>query len=309
MDSPLSVTRKDALFLLILVSFFLLFWMLQAKRNILTPLSNQNRGSANFQKQQVSSPPVNSTQQKSTQISQQQVIDKLNLQNQLAAEKQNLEQLQINLNKLKAQQVQQQQQLTLSYPNRVEQNKSEIQQLTGQLQEHRLAEDDLHETTLDSLRNQSSEATYARDQIDFAIETAQDNLQQTLALINYWQSNLLLTPEQQSALADLQNQFINQRQQLDFLRRQRVNISAQVLNQTRTISEVARQTKDDLLANEAAIQDRIAFLQNELVQIQQAQTQIQTSNKSLDGQINEMQNAYNKQLERVQTIEATLKSL
>ena len=240
---------------------------------------------------------------------QQEVVQRVQLQNQLVIERQNLETIQNNLNQLKARQIQEQQQLALAFPARAAQNSNEIRNLSEDLQEHQKAENDIAEDVQSSLREQSSETQLARDQIEFEIQSAQENLQQTLAQINYWQSNFLLTPEQQTSLVDLQNQFISQRDQLEILRQQKVYISAIVLNQTRAINEVARQSKEQLISSETEIQDRISALRNELTQLEQAQNQIRVSSKNLETQIAEAQKSYDLQLERIRNMESTLSSL
>ena len=305
MESAVKLSQKDVFYIIVLLLFIAIFWNVK-KGNMGSHTAVQ---SATVAKSTAQAPSRNPAIAGEPLKKQQNLAQSIQLQNQLVIERQNLEQIQNNLNLLKARQIQEQQQLQLSYPARASQNTNEIQNLSEILQEHRRAENDVTEDVQSSVRDQASNAQLAKDQIEFEIQTAQENLQQTLAQINYWQSNFLLTPEQQTVLNDLQNQFIDQRNQLDLLRQQRVNISASVLAQTRMINEVARQTKEQILSSEAEIQDRITALQNELIQLEQAQDQIRVSSKTLDTQIAETQKTYDLQVERIRNMENTLKSL
>lgn len=305
MESAVKLSQKDVFYIIVLLLFIAIFWNVK-KGNMGSHTAVQ---SATVAKSTAQAPSRNPAIAGEPLKKQQDLAQSIQLQNQLVIERQNLEQIQNNLNLLKARQIQEQQQLQLSYPARASQNTNEIQNLSEILQEHRRAENDVTEDVQSSVRDQASNAQLAKDQIEFEIQTAQENLQQTLAQINYWQSNFLLTPEQQTVLNDLQNQFIDQRNQLDLLRQQRVNISASVLAQTRMINEVARQTKEQILSSEAEIQDRITALQNELIQLEQAQDQIRVSSKTLDTQIAETQKTYDLQVERIRNMENTLKSL
>lgn len=226
---------------------------------------------------------------------------------QLTQEKQELERLRQDLDNLKSQQAQQVEKRILSYPTRISQDNQRIENMMSLLREHRLAEDDVNKTAQDYLREQSSAAQLAYEQIEQAIRSLEDSRTRTQEQIDYWNSfPPLVQPDQKAEYERLQNLKATLEQELQDLRAQKVQLSMAVLERTRAIHQMARQTKEDLIANENLIQDEIFSARNEITQIQQEQNRIRLNSGSLTEQMRKAQNDYQEQERKVKELEASL---
>jgi predicted nucleic acid-binding Zn-ribbon protein len=231
-----------------------------------------------------------------------------NLQIQISQEEQNLQQRAQILNTLKAQKSEQDQQSNLGYASQVRIRNLEIQNLADDLQTQRLAENDISQATATALRDQSSAAQVAYQQIDQNIQATETAIQQTQEQIHYWQQSLVNITEQQSQLEQLQITLANLRQQLNDLKLQRLNIASQVLARNRSIEAQSQAQKTNLIENESAIQARISDLRNELRQLQDSRDRRQLSSVSLDEQIRQSQSAVDQQMQKIKNLESSLQT-
>ena len=152
---------------------------------------------------------------------------------QLDDARQNLDAQRQNLDAVKAQLAQQSQQYEVVYPAQLAAYNTQIQNFTDVLQTLKSAEDDVNQATAAALRTQSSAAQVARDRVEPQISQLESDILQTKQQIYVWTNNTFtLTPEQRQLLTNLQNSLEYQQQQLDILKAERVNISAQILRKT-----------------------------------------------------------------------------
>lgn len=227
-------------------------------------------------------------------------------QQQLEQEKQNLEQQKSNLEALKNQQFQQSQQIGVLYPSQITGYNIQIQNLTDVLQNLKTAERDITQTASAILQEQNSAAQLARDQIDPGIASLEQNILQTQEQIYVWTNNIFpLTPGQQLLLENLQTSLASQKQQLAVLRAQKLNISAEVLRQTRLINSASQQQKSELIESQTAIQDEIFSLRAEIERLHSAYAQVRMSYLPLNQQISQAQKNYDEQVKKVKALEET----
>jgi chromosome segregation ATPase len=223
-------------------------------------------------------------------------------QEQVEQENQKLAVLRDNLDTLKGQLAQQEQATNLSFPAKISEDTTQIENLTSVLQEDRLAERDVNDAAMKAMNEQSTVERAKRDQLDQNIRYMEQDIQRNQEMINYYGSIPPNMPEQRDDLDNARNQLNAQLQQLADLRLQRLNISAQVLDQSGAINNSADQQKADIVSNEGALQNQIASLRVEITQLQNQRQQVRMSTTSLSQQIRQAEEAYNQELQKAKTM-------
>ena len=226
---------------------------------------------------------------------------------QLDEARQSLESQRQNLDVLKAQLAQQSQQYEVVYPAQIAAYNTQILNYTDVLQSLKSAENDVNQATAAALRAQSSAAQVARDQIEPQISQLENDIVQTKQQIYVWTNNTFaLTPEQRQLLTNLQNSLGYQQQQLDVLKAERVNISAQILSQNLLIDSASQQQKTEIANEQAILQNEIFTLRGEINRLQAFYSQTRMSLVPLNQQLEQAQKLYDDQQKRVRELEATL---
>lgn len=226
---------------------------------------------------------------------------------QLEEARQNLEQQRQNVEALKAQHSRQSQQYEVGYPAQIAAYNTQIQNFTDVLQTLKAAEDDVNQATAAALRAQSSAAQLARDQIEPEISRLENDIIQIKQQMYVWtNTSFALTPEQRQLLGNLQNSLEYQQQQLDILKAERVNISAQILSQNRLIDSASQQQRSEIANEQAILQNEIFTLRAEIDRLQSFYAQTRMSLVPLNQQLEQAQKLYDDQLKRVRELEATL---
>ena len=201
-----------------------------------------------------------------------------------------------------------QQQLQIGYPGQVAVYNTRIQGFGDILQSLKTAEEDVNQATTAALRAQSSAAQIARDQIEPQISQLENEIFQTKQQMYVWTNTAFtLTPEQQILLVNLANSLQFQQQQLDFLKAERVNISAQILNQTRLIDSAFQNQKREITNEQTALQNEIFTLRSEIERLQKAYAQTRMSLIPLSQQLEQAQTLYDDQVKRVRELEAAMR--
>lgn len=206
-------------------------------------------------------------------------------ENQLSEERQKLEDLKKNLQSLENKKAQQQQQMTLTYPNQISKSTAEIEDLYNLLEEHRWAENDINHATQMTLGQQSSQARFQWEQIENEIQSLQESLrhdQEELQIRSYFPA---VTPEQRTDIENLRDRLSSQRQRLEELHNQKLSFSSTLLQRSQQVAADAEQRKSELQENAADIQDQISNLRQDIVRLQSESLRIKTSSASLDQQI------------------------
>ncbi|MGZ3748248.1 MAG: hypothetical protein ACXWRE_12815 [Pseudobdellovibrionaceae bacterium] len=227
---------------------------------------------------------------------------------QLAAESQKLSQQKNRLEELK--QSRQRALGMTSYTSQINDRDLEIQNLKESLGSYRQAEEDLNQSARRILDYQDNEARYARDQIDKNIQDLEQQIRDTQNELNFWQNypaGLDFT-NQKSEIERLQNQLAQQNNDLNALKVQRVDISAQVLNNSQVVMNQAERAKVELRASAMDIQEQIFSLRGEIESLQRIQNQSQNQVRALDAQLMSAEKEYEEQSRRVHSLEEALQT-
>lgn len=226
---------------------------------------------------------------------------------QLEEARQNLDSQRQNLDTIKTQLAQQSRQYEVVYPAQIAAYNTQIQNFTDVLQTLKEAENNVNRATAAALRTQSNAAQVERDQIEPQISQLESDIIQTKQQIYAWTNNTFtLTPEQRQLLTNLQNTLGYQQQQLDILKAERVNISAQILSQNLLIDSTAQQQRADIANEQALLQNEIFTLRGEIDRLRNFYSQTRMSLVPLNQQLEQAQKLYDDQQRRVRELEATL---
>lgn len=237
-------------------------------------------------------------------VKNQLLLEIQNLQQQIAQERQRLESQKQMLEELRVQQGVQPG--TTAISSQISGYTSEVQSFLEELGNFQYAEQDINRRATEALREQSSAAQLARDQIDENIRIQEDLIRQTREEIVYWQGNLFYVNDREARLVELELRLQTQNQQLQGMRDQRLALAAQVLENTRNLQSEKEQALADLANTRTDIQDEIASLRMEINRLQGVQYQARTSQISLRSQINQLQKDFETQARQIQTLESSM---
>ena len=234
------------------------------------------------------------------------------LEAEIELEKQNLEQQKKYLDDLKAQRTLQTQQLTQAIPSQITNHELQIQNLSDVLENLRLTEQDLSEAQTAFFREQSLALQLARDQLDPSISALEQQLQQIQQQITSWTNSLYaLNSEQNAFVQNLKDLWNSQKQQLDQLNEQKLNISATALSETQWINQLSQQQRIELAATQATVQDQISILREEIEQLKTHETQYRASLLNLNQLISEAEKRfseaeknYTEKLKKIKSLES-----
>ncbi|WP_374079227.1 hypothetical protein [Bdellovibrio bacteriovorus] len=227
-----------------------------------------------------------------------------NLQQQINQERQRLDSQKQMLEELRVQQSVQPG--TTAISSQISGYTSEVQSFLEELGNFQYAEQDINRRAAEALREQSSAAQLARDQIDENIRIQEDLIRQTREEIVYWQGNLFYVNDREARLVELELRLQTQNQQLQGMRDQRLALAAQVLENTRNLQSEKEQALADLANSRTDMQDEIASLRMEINRLQGVQYQARTSQISLRSQINQLQKEFETQTRQIQTLESSM---
>ena len=121
-----------------------------------------------------------------------------------------------------------------------------------------------------ALRDQDSSSRVALAQLDENIRVQENLIRQTQDNLDYWRLNYNDLAEQRLRLSELEPLLEAQKQQLADMRQQRLDISSNVLLQTRAIQAELAQSLDGLNSDRSSTEDQINSLRAEIQSIQDA---------------------------------------
>ncbi|HEY8272709.1 MAG TPA: hypothetical protein VIG33_17575 [Pseudobdellovibrionaceae bacterium] len=230
------------------------------------------------------------------------------LQSQLAEESQKLEEQSKMLEQLR--QSRQNAPVAASYRSSISSRDLEIQYLTETLGTYRQAEQDMNRSAALALRNQDHGAQVARDQLERDIQNLELGILNTQNELNYWlnYSSGVDFIRQRSEIERLQNQLAQQQNELTPLRAQRVDISAQVLNNSQSIEALTERAKEEIRNSAAETQGQILSLRSEINRLQEMQSQNQSQLSALDSQLRKTEKDYEERSNKVRSLEETLRA-
>ena len=228
-------------------------------------------------------------------------------QERLDGEKLRLEDLRRNVEALRSLKVQQNEQLSLSYPQQISQRGNEIVRLMSVLDRQKSEEVRLNLSAAAALRDQSSAASTAREQIDEQIrllEADSQNLRDQLASIQM--SPPWNTTEKQDLILTLQTQLNDLRLRINEARAERVGISLQVLQQMRDTESSVQVNREALMTEQENSQDSVDSLRNEILNLESARNRVRMSAVPLESQLIQAEERLSSQDKAVQKLEEKL---
>lgn len=223
---------------------------------------------------------------------------------QLELERQKLALQRQSLDSLKARRDTNVQQLNNDFPLVIGTNSLQIQNLLDDLQNQRLAANDVKDNADAALREQISAAQLSRDEIDLNIQNTEQSLQRTRDALALGMNSVLAgTTDEQTRYQGLQTDLAVMTEQLRQLKEQRVNISATVYQQTRNINSLSQSQRENLTSNQNDIQQQISSLREENNRLQNQSTETRMSLMPLSQQISRAEQAYQDSLNKVKALE------
>jgi predicted nucleic acid-binding Zn-ribbon protein len=114
------------------------------------------------------------------------------------------------------------------------------------------------------------------------------------------------TIRQKPEIERLQDQLARQKSEWNTLRFQRVDISAQLLNNSQTIQALAERAKEELQSTAVDTQEEIFSLRSEIDRLQGVQSQFQSQLRALGLQIYSVQKSFEDQLAKVRSLENSI---
>lgn len=216
-----------------------------------------------------------------------------------------------NLERLKRERIEQQNQLQLQIPQtarEVHNNAAQIQQLTDALEVQRLAERDVQWAAENAHRSQSQAAEASRAQLEEQIRTLEQAQRETQAQILQAQSQYFDLTLRADRLTLLSNQLALQTQELESLRAQRAGLPATTLSESQSIARTSQLERENLVNTEQELLAQIASLREEIRKVQVAEEESRLNLTRLNDQIGQTQEAIDDQNARIEEMQETLQA-
>lgn len=230
--------------------------------------------------------------------------EKTSLEQRLNEERQRLEAQKQALDNLRTQN---QEPTPSTFSTQIQEGSNELQNLYMELGNYDNAEREINRRADEIIRDQNSQAQVLRDRIDQDIRTQEDLIRQTQEQITFWQFNGNYMTEQIARLAEGQALLTQQQQQLENLKQQRLEISAQILENSRAVQAQKEQELGDLAQERTTLQSEMLNMNEELRRLQDEQVKQRSTQMSIGSQILQTQRVYQQQQERVRSLESALK--
>ncbi|KYG62916.1 hypothetical protein AZI87_16765 [Bdellovibrio bacteriovorus] len=193
-----------------------------------------------------------------------------------------------------------------SYGTQLRSTSNQIQDFLEDLQGFDRIQEDINQHASDLMRDQTSQAQMLKEQLDQDIRNMEAAVRETQQEWTFWVYNGNYINEKTARLSELQTLLETQRQQIEVLKQQRADVSAQALANTQAIQSEKQQALQDLQQTRLDIRDEIAALRQEMVQLQQVQSQAQSNQSTLSSQIRQAQENVRRQQEQIRVLESNL---
>lgn len=181
----------------------------------------------------------------------------------------------------------------------------EISSLRGELESSTQASADLEAQANASLRTQANSNAVLREQIDNSILSLETAVAETRDQMRWAELNSY-KPEIRARLDELDELYVLQRQQIDDLRRQKVDLSSGLYVQAQVLGGAIDDQRANIAADAESVRQRISTLQAEMARSRSTRAQARMSLAPLSDEIRAAQNAYSEQQRKIQTLEASL---
>lgn len=234
-------------------------------------------------------------------------LEVVRIQEELVRENSRLEEQRLALESLLAKQTEDAQAPTVdTFVTELQDNRTELSQFVSDLNTNARLRDEVNRQADQLLREQSSQAQLIRAQIDGRIQTQEELVRQTQNELIFWKENSNDLTQQQSRIAELTQALATAQEQLEVLRSEKLLLSAQVLESTRSLQAAKAQALSDLDEDREGLIGDMTLLRSEIRRLQEQVYQTSTQNFSIRREIQRQQKSVQEQQEKVRQLESSL---
>jgi hypothetical protein len=159
-----------------------------------------------------------------------------------------------------------------------------------------------------TLRDQSNQALWAREQLDQSIRATEANIRQIQDQLQGWSQHTTDLTLRETQLQALQTELQSQQAQLAGLYNQRSEIATRVYLQGQQVTQQVQESRQQTMEGEMEILGRITRIREELSNLKQNQQRNPAGSPELLEQIQAAQASRNEQAQKVQALEESLRA-
>ncbi|WP_413293995.1 hypothetical protein ACLSU7_02570 [Bdellovibrio sp. HCB185ZH] len=194
-----------------------------------------------------------------------------------------------------------------NYRNQISTANQEIQSLTDTLRGDQFNEAEIQREVQRISTETNTAARFYTEQMDKNIKDQEAIIRRTQEDLEYWMGNLNYLTLRDQNVSILQQQLAAQTQQLQDMKVQRLQISAQALERTQTAQAQARQIASENAAARADIQEQIDSLRDQIQRLEYAYRQTRYGQMSAQSQVNQAERNLQGQQEVIRSVQELLR--
>jgi chromosome segregation ATPase len=178
--------------------------------------------------------------------------------------------------------------------------------LEARLKVAQAAEKDVGQLSDVALKNTKAQVQYQTQTINTQIQGQDELIKATKDQLGFWRKQKG-NVNQAAKVEEYQQQLAEQTQVLQQLRAQKISLAQANQNQSSEIKQEAGQEKETIKSSEAQLQDQLRRAQQDLKTLQEYQNSSQKSIDDVKNRIHQVQEAYNVEYAKYQTLQESLK--
>lgn len=234
-------------------------------------------------------------------------LEVVRIQEELVRENSRLEEQRRALESLLARQTEEAQAPTVeTFVTELQDSRAELNQFVSDLNTNARLREEVNRQADQLLREQSSQAQLIRTQIDSRIRAQEELIRQTQNELIFWRENSNDLTRKQSRMAELTEALAAAQDQLDVMRDEKLLLSAQVLEGTRSVQSAKTQALSDLDQDREDLIGDMTLLRSEIRRLQEQVYQTANQNFSIRREIQRQQKSVQEQQEKVRQLESSL---
>ncbi|QDK45483.1 hypothetical protein DOM22_10145 [Bdellovibrio sp. ZAP7] len=195
----------------------------------------------------------------------------------------------------------------VNYRNQISTANQEIQTLSDTLRGDQFNEAEIQREVQRISTETNTAARFYTEQMDKNIKDQEAIIRRTQEDLEYWMGNLNYMTLRDQNVSILQQQLAAQNQQLQDMKVQRLQISAQALEQTQNVQAQARQIASENAAARADVQDQIDSLREQIQRLEYAYRQTRYGQMSAQSQVNQAERNLQGQQEVIRSVQELLR--
>ena len=193
-----------------------------------------------------------------------------------------------------------------NYSSEINQNREAITNILTEMRGYERMETYINQKADELLKDQSSAAGVARQQLDNNIRMQEALIAQNQTQMAFLEDYRNYIDYREAKIEQLRQTIVDQQAQLDAMRQQRLEIASSVLDNSRQVQGEKDQALSQLNDQRADLSDQIGSLRNEIIRLQTAQANNRMSVISRSTQINRVERNIDEQSKKVQSLEQSL---